>query len=111
MRLHKNFIQDVFANNLKPIFEHIESINIANTQLNQFDLKLERISFKVVSEKKGSALATELTFDDEDQVVQLDIQDLTLRGSAMIKGSGIKNSERVTIEAPLDIAVIQLKIG
>lgn len=29
----------------------------------------------------------------------------------MIKGSGIKNSERVTIEAPLDIAVIQLKIG
>ncbi len=66
MRLNKNFIQDVFANNLKPIFEHIDSIKIANSQLNEIDLQLEKILLKVVSEKKGSALTTELTFDEED---------------------------------------------
>lgn len=53
----------------------------------------------------------EITLDEEDQLVQLDIKDLTLRGSAVLLTQGSKTNERVTIEAPLDKAIIQMKLG
>lgn len=43
--------------------------------------------------------------------MQIDIQDLTIRGNAYLKSKGSKVNERVTIEAPLDICKISFKFG
>jgi len=48
----------------------------------------------------------DITLDEEDQLIQLDIKDLTIRGSAILLTQGSKTNERVTIEAPLDNAII-----
>lgn len=48
-----------------------------------------------------------MTLDEEDQIIHINIQELTIRGSANLKTRGSKVDERVTIEVPLERAVIE----
>jgi hypothetical protein len=104
MRLNPNFVTNVFANNLKAIFDYIEGLDTPNQRLEDVGVELQHISLKVISTK--NKMPIDITLDEEDQLIQLDIKDLTIRGSAILLTQGSKTNERVTIEAPLDNAII-----
>ena len=51
MRLNPNFVTNVFANNLKAIFDYIEGLDTPNQRLEDVGVELQHISLKVISTK------------------------------------------------------------
>ena len=108
MTLRPEFVQNILAFNFKSAFDLVERMAENDKYLEDVDVWLKSVSFKIVA--KSNKLPLDLTLDEETQKMHVDLRDLTIKGSATLKTKQANVRERVQFEVPLSHAQIVFQI-
>lgn len=108
-RVHRNFAQEMFANNMRALLDHTDEMVPKETYLPEVDTVLERVSLKVVSKQR--TIATEIILDETEDSFVVSMSGLSLKGMAHARVGNKNALESIVIDAPLDSAIAQMQLG